>query len=73
MTTPCIVPDLEEPIRAELFASSAASRILTVLRLRRSSSPNRDSILYSLRLFWKAAAWCWSPAESLPGRFSRSM
>jgi len=72
-TTRCIVPDLEEPIRAELFGvervkphaeSLAAAQVVF-------SKPRLYPLL--TRVFWKTVACCWSPTESLPGRFSRSM
>jgi hypothetical protein len=72
-TTRCIVPDLEEPIRAELFGverlkphaeSLAAAQVVF-------SEPRLYPLL--TRVFWKTAACCWNPTESLPGRFSRSM
>ena len=54
-------------------ASNASSHMLKVLRQRRPSYSNRDRIPYARRQFWRTTACCWSPIESLPGRFSRSM
>jgi len=73
MTTPCIVPDLEEPIRAELFGVERFKPHADCLAAAPVVFSEPRLLLYSLRLFWKTAACCWSHAESLPGRFSRSM
>jgi hypothetical protein len=72
-TTRCIVPDLEVPIRAELFGVERLK--LHAESLAAAQVVFSEPRLYPLltRVFWKTTTCCWSPTESLPGRFSRSM